>query len=125
MKQRQQRNVDPFKGGFKSPTTINLNALRLCFQVFVENVDDPKRALNIALTPVVSAVIYDKKIITELVICKLSHVADSVAGGLEMILLCEKVYTFWISADVFKMPMISYMLVFRSLEMRCRSDSSS
>lgn len=70
---------------------INLNALRLCFQVFLENMDDPNRPFNVALNPVVSKPIFDKKVNTDLVITKLSHVSCSVLGGTEIILLCEKV----------------------------------
>lgn len=94
LKERKKRNVDPFKCGFQSQN-INLNALRLCYQVFLENVEDPKRPFNIALTPVVSAAIIDKKANTDLVICKLSHVSGSVLGGLEAILLCEKVVNYF------------------------------
>lgn len=45
----------------------------------------------VALPPVVSDPIFDKKAMSDLVICKLSHCSCSVAGGQEMILLCEKV----------------------------------
>lgn len=43
------------------------------------------------MPPVVSDPIYDKKAMSELVICKLSDCSCSVAGGKEIILLCEKV----------------------------------
>lgn len=44
------------------------------------------------LTPLVSDPIYDKKAMSDLVICKLSDCSASVAGGKEIILLCEKVF---------------------------------
>ncbi|XP_059612974.1 proto-oncogene c-Rel isoform X2 [Phlebotomus argentipes] len=84
---RQEIKVDPYKTGFNhkdQPSSIDLNSVRLCFQVFVQ--DD-----YIALPPVVSDPIFDKKAMSDLVICKLSHCSCSVAGGQEMILLCEKV----------------------------------
>ncbi|XP_043274771.1 embryonic polarity protein dorsal-like isoform X2 [Venturia canescens] len=89
---REEMRVDPFRTGFehkKQPTSIDLNAVRLCFQVFLEGTEKGK--FNVPLPSVVSDPIYDKKAMSDLVICKLSHCSASVAGGLEMILLCEKV----------------------------------
>ncbi|XP_076672030.1 dorsal isoform X1 [Andrena cerasifolii] len=89
---REEIRVDPFRTGFehkRQPTSIDLNAVRLCFQVFLEG--SQKGKFNQALTPVVSDPIFDKKAMSDLVICKLSHCSASVAGGMEMILLCEKV----------------------------------
>ncbi|CAL7934589.1 unnamed protein product [Xylocopa violacea] len=88
---REEIRVDPFRTGFehkRQPTSIDLNAVRLCFQVFLEG---QKGKLNVPLPPVVSDPIFDKKAMSDLVICKLSHCSASVAGGMEMILLCEKV----------------------------------
>ncbi|XP_020287946.1 embryonic polarity protein dorsal-like [Pseudomyrmex gracilis] len=89
---RQDLRVDPFRTGFdhkRHPTNIDLNAVRLCFQVFTEG--SQKGKFNRPLQPVVSDPIYDKKAMSDLVICKLSHCSASVAGGMDMILLCEKV----------------------------------
>nr|XP_012232007.1 PREDICTED: embryonic polarity protein dorsal [Linepithema humile]XP_012232008.1 PREDICTED: embryonic polarity protein dorsal [Linepithema humile] len=92
LKVRQELRVDPFRTGFehrRHPTNIDLNAVRLCFQVFLEG--SQKGKFNKPLQPIVSDPIYDKKAMSDLVICKLSHCSASVAGGLDMILLCEKV----------------------------------
>ncbi|XP_012152807.1 dorsal isoform X1 [Megachile rotundata] len=89
---REAIRVDPFRTGFehkRQPTSIDLNAVRLCFQGFIEG--SQKRKFNVPLAPVVSDPIFDKKAMSDLVICKLSHSSASVAGGMEMILLCEKV----------------------------------
>ncbi|XP_076227278.1 dorsal isoform X3 [Nomia melanderi] len=89
---REEIRVDPFRTGFehkRQPTSIDLNAVRLCFQVFLEG--SQKGKFNLPLPPVVSDPIFDKKAMSDLVICKLSHCSASVAGGMEMILLCEKV----------------------------------
>lgn len=46
---------------------------------------------TVPMVPVVSEPIFDKKAMSDLVICKLSDASGSVAGGRDMILLCEKV----------------------------------
>ncbi|XP_077287048.1 embryonic polarity protein dorsal-like isoform X2 [Arctopsyche grandis] len=92
LKVREEIRVDPFKTGFQhrsQPTSIDLNAVRLCFQVFLEGRDKGK--FTHPLSPIVSDIIFDKKAMSELVICKMSHCSASVAGGQEIILLCEKV----------------------------------
>ncbi|XP_024946596.1 embryonic polarity protein dorsal-like isoform X2 [Cephus cinctus] len=89
---REEIRVDPFRTGFdhkRQPTSIDLNAVRLCFQVFLEGAEKGK--FNVSLPPVVSDPIYDKKAMSDLVICKLSTCSASVAGGTEMMLFCEKV----------------------------------
>ncbi|XP_062549273.1 embryonic polarity protein dorsal-like isoform X1 [Armigeres subalbatus] len=89
---REEIRVDPFKTGYghaRQPATIDLNAIRLCFQVFLEG--QQRGRFTEPLQPVVSDVIYDKKAMSDLVICKLSDVTAPVAGGREIILLCEKV----------------------------------
>ncbi|XP_058454031.1 embryonic polarity protein dorsal-like isoform X4 [Malaya genurostris] len=89
---REEIRVDPFKTGYshaKQPATIDLNAVRLCFQVFLEG--QQRGRFTEPLQPVVSDIIYDKKAMSDLVICKLSDITASVAGGKEIILLCEKV----------------------------------
>lgn len=89
---REDIRVDPFRTGFShrnQPASIDLNAVRLCFQVFIGG-DQPPR-FNVPLTPVVSNPIYDKKGTNELIICKMSDCSADVRGGREIILLCEKV----------------------------------
>ncbi|XP_067009588.1 proto-oncogene c-Rel isoform X2 [Anabrus simplex] len=92
LKVREDIRVDPFRTGFShrsQPTSIDLNAVRLCFQVFLEGSEKGK--FSFPLPPVVSDPIYDKKAMSDLTICKLSDCSSSVAGGKEIILLCEKV----------------------------------
>ncbi|XP_055588644.1 putative transcription factor p65 homolog isoform X5 [Uranotaenia lowii] len=89
---REEIRVDPFKTGYghaKQPATIDLNAVRLCFQVFLEG--QQRGRFTEPLQPIVSDIIYDKKAMSDLVICKLSDITAPVAGGKEIILLCEKV----------------------------------
>ncbi len=50
-----------------------------------------KNEFVVPLKPVVSEPIYDRKAVSDLSICKMSHCNDTVAGGREVILLCEKV----------------------------------
>ncbi|XP_046663988.1 embryonic polarity protein dorsal isoform X5 [Homalodisca vitripennis] len=91
LKAREEIRVDPFRTGFShrsQPGSIDLNAVRLCFQAFLE--EEPGKFKR-ALMPVISDIIYDKKALCDLAICKLSHCSAPVAGGMEMILLCEKV----------------------------------
>lgn len=89
---RQEIRVDPFKTGYghmKQLSTIDLNAVRLCFQVFVEG--QQRGQFTEPLQPVVSDIIYDKKAMPDLIICSISDVVASVTGGKKIILLCEKV----------------------------------
>lgn len=83
-----------FIAGFShrsQPSSIDLNAVRLCFQVFLESTDRERTSFTVPLPPIVSDPIFDKKAMSDLVICKLSKDNCSVAGGDEIILLCEKV----------------------------------
>jgi hypothetical protein len=68
---------------------IDLDVIRLCFQLFLEDLEDGRYAIPMCF--VVSEPIYDKKAATDLVITKLSHCSASCYGGQEVILLCEKV----------------------------------
>ena len=62
LSQRQAIRVDPFKQGFgHKSAAINLNAIRLCFQVFLKPELTP-------LEPVVSEVIRDRKAHSDLAI---------------------------------------------------------
>uniref|UniRef100_A0A1A9W5W7 RHD domain-containing protein n=1 Tax=Glossina brevipalpis TaxID=37001 RepID=A0A1A9W5W7_9MUSC len=91
LNEREKMRIDPFRTGFdhRSETSlIDLYSLRLCFQVFIE---DKKGGFTTALDPVVSEPIYDKKAMSELVICRVCTCPASVEGGTEHILLCEKI----------------------------------
>lgn len=83
------RNHFPFTEGYShrsQPTSIDLNAVRLCFQTYLE--EDGK--FIIPLRAVVSDVIYDKKAMADLSIVELCSCESKVKGGGPMILLCEK-----------------------------------
>ncbi|CAO1337306.1 unnamed protein product [Diamesa tonsa] len=108
---REEIRVDPFRSEIKiklnmnnklngtkflarfdhrnQPSSIDLNSVRLCFQVFLEG--SQKGKFTTPLKPVVSEPIFDKKSMSDLVITKLSHCNAPIVGGQEMILLCEKV----------------------------------
>ncbi|XP_067625364.1 embryonic polarity protein dorsal [Eurosta solidaginis] len=91
LKAREDIRVDPFKTGFShrfQPTSIDLNAVRLCFQVFLKG--DMGR-FTVPLPPVVSEPIYDKKAMSDLVISRICSCSASVLGNTKIILLCEKV----------------------------------
>lgn len=90
--QRENIRVDPFRNGFAhkdQAASIDLNAVRLCFQVFLEGSQPGK--FTVPLHPIVSDIIYDRKAMSDLTITKLSHTCAPMSGGLEMILLCDKV----------------------------------
>lgn len=76
------------------PQSIDLNAVRLCFQVFLP---DEAGKVRHSLEPVVSEIIYDKKAMTDLQILRISRSSGSARGGTELILLCEKVSAGWVS----------------------------
>lgn len=86
---RRHKNVSAGFNHRSQPSSIDLNAVRLCFQVFLES--EQRGRFTVPLSPVVSDPIFDKKAMSDLVICKLSDASCTVAGGKEMILLCEKV----------------------------------
>ncbi|XP_049868285.1 embryonic polarity protein dorsal isoform X2 [Pectinophora gossypiella] len=88
---REELRVDPFRTGYahrNQPQAIDLNAVRLCFQVFLP---DEAGKVRHSLAPVVSDVIYDKKAMSDLHILRISSSAGAARGGTELILLCEKV----------------------------------
>ncbi|KAK9883828.1 hypothetical protein WA026_002025 [Henosepilachna vigintioctopunctata] len=92
LRTREEIRVDPFRTGFghkNQPTSIDLNSVRLCFQVFLEG--DKRGKFTIPLQPKVSQPIYDKKAMSDLVIVKLSDCFCRVDGDKEMMLFCEKV----------------------------------
>lgn len=92
LQQRKDIRVDPFRQGFdhaNSPQTIDLNAVRLCFQVFYEK-DVPGKYTGV-MDPVCSEPIYDAKAKRELQIMDISDTTSPAVGGKKIILLCERV----------------------------------
>merc|ERR1712025_844244 len=89
---RQQIKVDPFRQGFSHAdnSTLDLNAIRLCFQAFLENPASPGK-YTVVLDPVVSHPVFDAKAKKELQIMDMSDNSSSVEGGKKIILLCEKI----------------------------------
>ncbi|XP_011496609.1 PREDICTED: embryonic polarity protein dorsal-like [Ceratosolen solmsi marchali] len=89
---RRSLKIDPFNTGFShmsNSESIDLSSLRLCFQVYLEG--NEKGNFNLALKPVVSNPIYDKKRRMKPIINFISHESASVAGGTQMCILCDKV----------------------------------
>merc|ERR1712073_252838 len=93
LKQRQEIRVDPFRQGFghvDSSNSIDLNAVKLCFQVFLENPKTPGK-YTVILDPVCSKPIFDAKAKKELQIMDMSDNTAPADGGKKIIILCEKV----------------------------------
>merc|ERR1712115_489637 len=93
LKLRQEIRVDPFRQGFghvDSPNSIDLNAVKLCFQVFLENPKTPGK-YTVILDPVISKPIFDAKAKKELQIMDMSDNTAPADGGKKIIILCEKV----------------------------------
>ncbi|XP_046555158.1 putative transcription factor p65 homolog [Haliotis rubra] len=89
LKQRKEINVDPFQTGFNHGIgQIDLNVVRLCFQVFLP---DASGKITRVVPPVVSQLIHDKKSVNELTICRVDRSSGKAKGGDEIFLLCEKV----------------------------------
>ena len=72
----------------KTTKVRNLKAVRLCFQVFLE--DDPENVR--ALSPILSTPIFDSRSMIDLQIIRMSQCHSPVGGGQEVIMLCEKVF---------------------------------
>ncbi|XP_069967565.1 embryonic polarity protein dorsal-like [Bactrocera oleae] len=90
LKVREEIRVDPFKTGFShvtQPSSIDINAVRLCFQVFIQGENGH---FTVPLKPVVTDPIYDKKSKSDLVIREMCSSA-TVLGNTTIMLLCEKV----------------------------------
>jgi hypothetical protein len=93
LKQRQEIRVDPYRQGFnhiESAGTIDLNAVKLCFQAFLESPTTPGK-YTVILPPVCSKPIFDAKAKKELQIMDISDNSASVEGGKKIIVLCERV----------------------------------
>jgi hypothetical protein len=72
-------------------TQINTKRVRLCFQVFLYPFPDVQQDLNVALRPVCSAIIVDKRSNPPLHIDELSQNTSPEAGLRKVILLCNKI----------------------------------
>jgi len=93
LKQRQEIRVDPFRQGFthaESSGSIDLNAVKLCFQVFLENKNTPGK-YTVILPPVCSRPIFDAKAKKELQIMDISDNFSHPEGQKKIIILCERV----------------------------------
>ena len=90
LEMRKKIKVDPFKQGFdhakSNPNAIDLNLVRLCFQVFLKQ----NRTL-IPITPIVSDVVKDRKTYSDIQIVDESDNTSPVEGGKKILLFCEKV----------------------------------
>jgi len=92
LNKRREDKVDPFRTGFKhleNPQSIDLNAVRLCFQVFLPN--KQTGTCTQAIEPVVSQPIYDAKTKRDLEIVDISDNTSPAEGGKKIIILCDKV----------------------------------
>ncbi|GFR69641.1 transcription factor Rel [Elysia marginata] len=86
---RKEINVDPYQTGFEhAQSNIDLNVVRLCFQVFLPN--DQGRVTRV-VPPVCSHAIHDKKSSKDLVICRVDKSSGKARGRDEVFLLCDKV----------------------------------
>ena len=93
LEERKSIRVDPFNQGFQhanSPSTIDLNAVRLCFQAFLEDPRCPGKFTTM-LPPVCSKPIFDAKAKKELQIMDISDNSSPAKGGKKIIILCERV----------------------------------
>ena len=93
LEERKSIRVDPFNQGFQhaiSPSTIDLNAVRLCFQAFLEDPHCPGKFTTM-LPPVCSKPIFDAKAKKELQIMDISDNSSPAKGGKKIIILCERV----------------------------------
>lgn len=89
LKLRREINVDPYQTGFDhASSNIDLNVVRLCFQVFLP---DSSGKVTRVVPPVASVPIHDKKALNDLIICRVDRSSGKAKGGDEVFLLCEKV----------------------------------
>ncbi|XP_025049355.1 transcription factor p65, partial [Alligator sinensis] len=89
--QRIRTNNNPFNVSLEEKGEYDLNAVRLCFQVWVQ---DPAGTGHLMLLPlIVSQPIYDNRApnTAELKICRVNRNSGSCRGGEEIFLLCDKV----------------------------------
>ncbi|CAG2168475.1 unnamed protein product [Oppiella nova] len=90
LKLRKQLRVDPTSAGFdhimKSSRSLDLGAIRLCFQAYIE--DPVTRKFTRPLAPVVSDPVYDKKLLPKLIITDISTTCAPITGG-KVMLFCN------------------------------------
>lgn len=91
---RECLHVNPFKtkclrAEQQDGKKFDLTTIRLAFEVYIL---DPKTdKLSLALQPIVSNEIYDKKAMSDLTIYRLSHTSAPVSGGQTAIMLCDRI----------------------------------
>ena len=93
LEERKSIRVDPYEQGFQhasSPSTIDLNAVRLCFQAFLEDPLCPGKFQSM-VPPICSKPIFDAKAKKELQIMDISDTSSPAKGGKKIIILCERV----------------------------------
>ena len=93
LEERKSIRVDPYEQGFQhasSPSTIDLNAVRLCFQAFLEAPLCPGK-FQYMVPPICSKPIFDAKAKKELQIMDISDTSSPAIGGKKIIILCERV----------------------------------
>ena len=93
LQEREKMRIDPFKTGFEhrmTPRLIDLNCIRLCFQVFLDRTDPARKP--IPLPPIVSDPVYNSKAMGKPKICWMSHDSATADGGTVVCILCEKIF---------------------------------
>merc|ERR1711936_317555 len=93
LERRQKIRVDPYKQGFdhkNNPKAIDLNAIKLCFQVFLESPSCRGRFTE-QLAPVCSRTVYSARVMSQLQIIEMSDTTSPASGGKKIILVCDEV----------------------------------
>ena len=94
LEERKSIRVDPYQQGFehsKNPqkiAKIDLNAVKLCFQAFLEDPKTPGTYISV-VPKVCSETIFNRR--NELQIVDMSSDKASAKGGKKLIILCEKI----------------------------------
>ncbi|XP_038107039.1 embryonic polarity protein dorsal [Culex quinquefasciatus] len=88
LRRKEMRYANPFNVPTGNLSTINLNEIRLCFQLHIESYSGQFIPVS---HPVLSTIIYDKKSNPDLIICSMSDCTGPASGGKQIILLTEKV----------------------------------
>ncbi|XP_039437542.1 embryonic polarity protein dorsal-like [Culex pipiens pallens] len=88
LRRKEMRYANPFNVPTGNSSTINLNEIRLCFQLHIESY--PGQFIPVS-HPVLSTIIYDKKSNPDLIICSMSDCTAPASGGKQVILLTEKI----------------------------------
>lgn len=89
--ERKEKKIDPFQTGWdhmESPQSIDLHAVRLCFQVFFFNADE-QHAVKVC--KIVTNSIKNKKRNGTPKITEISATKSCVSGGERIMLFCDKV----------------------------------